>query len=127
MNDQSNSSPLVMADESTVGDIVTAGLLRLPAASVDEAISRIHNLKAKAGIAPETRIHCRVMFAPHSRKGAPFRHLNVGGCHDLLLTSATAMNALGGTWWGAHMDRSKYPKSLRLVDGQAFDVTEKHL
>lgn len=127
MNYLSDSSPLVLADESAVGAVVTAGLLRLPAASVDEAISRIGDLKAKAGIASEIRIHCRVMFAPHSRKNAQFRHLNVDGLHELLLANVSAMNQLGGTWWGAHVDRSKYPKSLRLVEGEAFEVTAKHL
>src|SRR5215475_9262557 len=100
MSDQSDN-PLVVADESTAGAFVTAGLLRLPSDAANKAVSSIRSLKAQAGVAPETRIHCRVMFAPHSRKNAAFNHLNVDDRHELLLACVSEMNQLGGTWWGA--------------------------
>jgi hypothetical protein len=120
MNDQSNSPPLVTADESTVGKIVAPGLLRLPAGSVEEAISRVRNLKSTVAVAQETRIHCRVMFTLHSRKNIQFSHFNVEDRHELLLACVSAMNQLSGTWWGAHVDRGMYPRSLRFIEGQAF-------
>ena len=34
---------------------------------------------------------------------------------------------LGGLWFSAWIDQTRYPRQLKLADGPLFDVSEKHL
>jgi hypothetical protein len=128
MREMDTRLPLVLADESAVGSFVTSGLLRLPGDGIRKASDCILSIKIRNQIPPDTRLHCRVMFAPHSKKNSDFRHLKVDELHQLLLDCVYQMNLLGASWWGAFVDKTKYPKTLRSsIEGKPFEVTNKHL
>src|SRR4051812_12685894 len=124
---QSPVTPLVLTDESLAGPFVTGSALRLPLASVDEALAAIAEIKTKRKLPICARIHCRVLFAGDARRKSPFRVLHPDGVHELLAECVTRMLALGGSWWGAWANRSTYPQQLQMVAGKPFSVTAKHL
>lgn len=66
---------LVVSDESSAGPYVTGGLMRLPSVNLDAAAHALSNEKGKVGIAPDAKIHCRVMFHPDARRRSPFKNL----------------------------------------------------
>jgi hypothetical protein len=118
---------LILADESTSQSFVAGAALRLPAASVAPAIDAIRGLKEDRDIAPTAKIHCRELFAGSARLKSPFKTLDVKACQELLKACVDVVNALGARWYGSHCDASKYPAELRLVDGEQFAVSPKHL
>jgi hypothetical protein len=122
-----NASPLICTDESKGKQFITGGALWLPAVSTDAAVAAIASIKAKRGIAPETRIHCRVMFYGDARAKSAFSHLNPDDLHEILAECVDAMRGLGGSWYGAWIDSARYPRQLQLVGGKPFQVEDKHL
>src|SRR5262245_42929632 len=112
MGVQTGHLPLVLSDESSAGPFVTAGALRLPAAHVDDAVAALAAIKAKRGAPAGARIHCRVLFAGDARRKSPFSALNTHELHELLAECVTRMLALGGSWWGAWVNKSAYPRQL---------------
>jgi len=119
--------PLVLADESTGDPFVVGGTLRLPPNSVASVVLSIRTIKIDRGIAPDAKIHCRVLFAGSARLKSPFRHLSLGDCHALLADCVDAMLNHAGRWAGCYVNADLYPRELRLLEGTMFPVTKKHL
>jgi len=118
---------LMLADESTGDPFVVGGTLRLPPDSVASAVRSIRAIKTDRGIAPDAKIHCRILFAGSARLKSPFRHLSVGDCHALLTGCVEAMLKHDGRWAGCYVNADLYPRELRLLEGEMFSVTKKHL
>jgi hypothetical protein len=114
---------LMLADESTGGPFVVGGVLRLPPNSVASVVRSIRAVKTDRGIAPDAKIHCRVLFAGTARLKSPFRHLKVDDCHALLADCIEAVLKYDGRWAGCYVNSDRYPRELRL----GFPVTKKHL
>jgi hypothetical protein len=118
---------LAVLDESRVGNFVASGLLRVPAQSIGAATLSVAAIKASWRIAATTRIHCRTMFQQDARHKSNFSHLTIDEVHALLSHLVGELTRLGVSWWGAHVNVNRYPRTLQLVEGQAFEVTPKHL
>jgi hypothetical protein len=119
--------PLVLADESSAGPFVTGGALRLPAARVDDAVRTLAEIKANHGLPEGARIHCRILFAGDARRKSPFKALTPDDVHELLKECVIRMLTLGGTWWGAWVNKTTYPRHLQIKDGKPFAIMDKHL
>jgi hypothetical protein len=117
--------PLLLIDESSAGSFVTAGVVRLPPESRDQAVVALRRAKELRGIAADAKLHCRIIFAGDARRKSKFQKLDTDQVHELLTDCATAMLHVGGSWWGAYVDQSQYPRRLQLIDGEPFDVTIK--
>jgi len=118
---------LILADESTAGPFVIGGTLKMPPTGITAALQAIRKIKIDRGIAPEAKLHCRVLFGGSARLKSPFKHLDVKGCHEILSSCVDEMNNLGASWFGVYCNASEYPNELRLVDGQTFAVSAKHV
>jgi hypothetical protein len=119
--------PLVVADESTGGPFVVGGAVRIPAERVTEALAAIDKIKEARGVAPDAKIHCRVLFAGSARLKSPFKHLDIAACEDLISQCVVRLNALGAQWTGCYVNADLYPSELRLLEGTTFAVSKKHL
>jgi hypothetical protein len=119
--------PLLLADESAGAPFVVGSVLRLPQDSIGPAVQAIGDIKRAHGIAPRAKIHCRVLFAGSARLKSPFKHLRVDDCHTMLTECVDAMLRQGGQWTGCYVHADSYPKELRLLEGETFPVTTKHL
>ncbi len=93
----------------------------------ERASKAIRSVKESRGIPPQAKIHCRVLFSGDARRRSQFSHLNPDDAHNLLVETVDSMLGLGGLWFSAWVDRTRYPRQLQLVDGAPFDVGEKHL
>jgi hypothetical protein len=127
MGSHQDESPLVLSDESTSGPFVTGGAIHLPAAAINEAAEALHAIKQKWRVPPESKIHCRVLFAGGARQKSPFNALSLDDCQSVLFECVEAMNRISATWWGGWVDRERYPTELRLVECEQFAVSNKHL
>lgn len=121
------ATALVVADESAVEPFVTGGLCRLPSDRLDEAVDALAKVKEARGISADAEIHCRILFNADARARSPCKDLSVEECVELVAASVKAMNSLGGMWFGCWVDRSRYPRELRLLNGRPFHVEAKHL
>jgi hypothetical protein len=119
--------PLVVADESTSGNFVTCGMAWIQADKIEEASDGLRGVKVAAGLPADVEIHCRVLFHHHQRTKSPFRNLDVVAALDLVADCVTKVSDIGVQWFGAWCDASKYPKSLRMIEGDEFRVTSKHI
>lgn len=122
-----NETSTVFLDESTAGQFVTTGLVLLPSRSLLEALACIEQAKSRLSIPTDARIHCRVLFHAEARRKSEFDRLSVDEIDHLLMDCVTQLKSLGASYLGAWVDRTKYPNILRLVDGEVFRITDKHL
>ena len=118
---------LILADESTGDPFVVGGSLTLPPGSIVSAMESIRAIKSERGVAPNAKIHCRILFAGSARLKSPFKHLSVGDCHTLLIDCVDSMLKHNGEWAGSYVNAELYPRELRLPQGDTFPVTKKHL
>ena len=122
-----SANPLVAADESTSGDFVTCGMAWMPATEIDECLERLRGIKKGHGLSESAELHCRVVFAGHARAKSDFHSLGALGVLRFISDCVAQVSGLGVRWFGAWCDRSKYPQSLRLLEGDDFRVTAKHI
>ena len=114
-------------DESTAKHIVTTGLVAVPEVALADAYLKIGQSKARFGLPRDASIHCRILFHADARRKSPFSNFSAENLDDLLMDCIIQLRTLGSTFWVAWVDRSKYPPTLRLFEGQEFRVTDKHL
>jgi hypothetical protein len=95
---------------------------------MDAVLAAIRTTKGRRGIPGDARIHCREIFAGDRRRKSAFRILNPNEVHELISECVEAVSGSGATWWGAWVDRQRYPLQLQLGQQERpFDVTAKHL
>jgi hypothetical protein len=121
------ANPLVAADESTSGHFVTCGMTWAPPERINECLERLRGMKRAHGVSETAEIHCRVLFHHHARAKSEFRGLSADDVLSLISDCVTQMSALGVRWFGMWCDKSKYPSTLRMLDGTDFIVTDKHI
>lgn len=114
-------------DESSSGPFITGGAVSVREEDAQAALEAILEVKRKWRVAPDAKIHCRVLMAGSARLKSPFKHLSLEDCHSLLAECVDSVNAVGVKWWGGWVDQELYPRQLQLVDGEQFDVTDKHI
>lgn len=101
--------------------------MMLPGDKIESALQARRDVLSKWNVAPDAKVHCRELFAGHARLRSPFKNLTVDDSHSLLAECVSAMHAHGGRWAGAYVNAKLYPKELRLLEGETFAVTTKHL
>jgi hypothetical protein len=119
--------PLALCDESKAEQFVTGGTLWLPPNAREDARNALDRLKASRDVPTNAKIHCRVLFSGEARRRSPFAHFAPEDVHGFVEECARLMQNLGGLWFSAWIDQTRYPRQLQLVDGPPFDVSEKHL
>ncbi|MDF0520273.1 hypothetical protein P0R31_23815 [Bradyrhizobium yuanmingense] len=75
----------------------------------------------------DAKIHCRILFSGDARRRSPFLHFSPADAHAFVEECVNLMLNLGGRWFSAWIDQTRYPQQLKLVNGLPFDVNEKHL
>ena len=99
----------------------------LPGGAAENATRAIKDILQNRGIAPGAKIHCRELFAGSARVKTPFKNLKIQDCHDLLADCVSAMQSHHGRWTGVYVNAEAYPKELRMLEGDTFLVSSKHL
>lgn len=119
--------PLALCDESKAEQFITGGILWLPPTAREEARNALVRLKVSRDVPMDAKIHCRILFSGDARRRSSFAHLSPADVHAFVEECAKLMLDLGGLWFSAWIDQTRYPRQLKLVDGPPFDVNEKHL
>ncbi|WP_147250271.1 hypothetical protein [Bradyrhizobium sp. MOS003] len=119
--------PLALCDESKAEQFVTGGILWLPPIAREDARRALIRLKASRDVPIDAKIHCRTLFSGDARRRSPFAHFEPADVYSFVEECAKLMLNLGGLWFSAWIDQTRYPRQLKLVDGPLFDVNEKHL
>jgi hypothetical protein len=67
------------------------------------------------------------MFHAEGRRKTALEGLPPEEIDRLLIGCITELRGLGASFFGAWVDRERYPRTLRLLEGESFPVHEKHL
>lgn len=117
----------VFLDESTAGPFVTVGGMALRTESLPEAAVRLQAVKASRSVPIDASLHCRLLFHPEGRRKTALKGFPPEEIDRLLINCVAELRSLGASFFGVWVDREQYPRSLRLFEGEVFQVTEKHL